>query len=273
MSRAQEIERVIRNRVREILAEGPGDKLAGKIFGTRDARTDLYNAAVDKWSEGEEGSFKFVFTPDGGGVKCSVDVTAQGGADPRAAAELGDLAAAAVKTLTPADWSDVGPSYTYIIPAAVTYKKEETMDLRETWLKNAGLLTEADDPNDPLVKKAKIAAIARGVDYVVGPDTFIFVPGTWKGGDVLILASKNPSIPVAEGGIGTAFKTVADMMAAVRNATKQGAPIPVRVGTPQIVSVMQAGPALLADVDMTGKYAQLPTTIYKNIWVVPLTVG
>lgn len=137
---AKSSQQVIRESVRRILREGVGDGLVKKIFGTKDARTDLYNTTVEKWAEGEVGKFKFVFTPSADKTKIDVSVTAEEGADERAAGELQSSAEEAVKTLTPADWADVGTSFTYIIPAAVSYKQSEEIQMKESWLRHAGLL-------------------------------------------------------------------------------------------------------------------------------------
>lgn len=133
-------QQIIRESVRRILSEGMGDTLSKKIFGTKDARTDLYNTALESWSMNQEGKFKFVFTPSADKSKLSVEVTAEEGADARAAMEMQTSAEEALKSLVPADWADVSPSYTYYLPAGVTYKKDEDMELKETWLRHAGLL-------------------------------------------------------------------------------------------------------------------------------------
>ena len=133
-------QQIIRESVRRILAEGMGDTLSKKLFGTKDARTDLYNNTVEKWSENQEGKFKFVFTPSADKSKLTVEVSAEEGADARAAMEIQSAAEEAVKALVPTDWADVSPSYTYFLPAAVTYKKDEEMNLPESWRRIAGLL-------------------------------------------------------------------------------------------------------------------------------------
>ena len=137
---AKTSQQLIRESVRRILKEAVGEALSKKLFGTKDARTDLYNTTVEKWSDTQEGKFKFVFTPTADKSKIGVVVSAEEGADERAAMELQSAADEAVKTLVPADWVDVGTSYTYIIPAGVSYKKEEEMELKERWLRHAGLL-------------------------------------------------------------------------------------------------------------------------------------
>lgn len=133
-------QQIIRESVRRILSEGVGDTLAKKLFGTKDARTELYNTAAEKWAEGEVGKFKFVFTPSADKAKITVAVSAEEGADERAAGELQSAADEAIKTLVPADWADVSTSWTYFLPASVTYKKDEEMELKESWLRHAGLL-------------------------------------------------------------------------------------------------------------------------------------
>lgn len=137
---AKTSQQLIRESVRRILKEAVGEALSKKLFGTKDARTDLYNTTVEKWSDTQEGKFKFVFTPTADKSKIGVVVSAEEGADERTAMELQSAADEAVKTLVPADWVDVGTSYTYIIPASVSYKKEEEMELKESWLRHAGLL-------------------------------------------------------------------------------------------------------------------------------------
>lgn len=133
-------QQIIRESVRRILAEGMGDTLSKKLFGTKDARTDLYNTTLETWSMNQEGKFKFVFTPSADKSKLTVEVTAEEGADARAAMEIQSAAEEAVKTLVPADWADVTPSYTYFLPASVTYKKDDEVNLPENWKRFASLL-------------------------------------------------------------------------------------------------------------------------------------
>ncbi len=139
MSSRKSVQQVVRESVRRILQEGPGDTLKSKLFGTVDQPTALRTAMTEKWEEGEVGSFKFVFTPSADKTKLTVEVTAEKGADDRAASMLSDEADAAVKALVPADWADVGPSWTFIYPTDTSYRKEETMDLKESWARIAGL--------------------------------------------------------------------------------------------------------------------------------------
>lgn len=131
---------VVRGAVRRILQESLGDVLPNKVFGVEGARTDLYNMTVETWSEGEVGKFKFVFTPNADKTQISVTVTAEAGADDRAASRIQTAAEEAVKRLTPTDWANVGSAYTYIIPGGVSYKQSEEIQMNERWSRLAGLL-------------------------------------------------------------------------------------------------------------------------------------
>lgn len=131
---------VVRGAVQRILQESLGDVLPNKVFGVEGARTDLYNMTVETWSVGEVGKFKFVFTPNVDKTQISVTVTAEAGADDRAAGRIQTAAEEAVKRLTPTDWANVGTSYTYIIPGGVSYKQSEEIQMNERWSRLAGLL-------------------------------------------------------------------------------------------------------------------------------------
>jgi hypothetical protein len=131
---------VVRQTVRRILQEALGDALPNKLFGKEGARTDLYNTTVATWSEGEVGKFKFVFTPNADKTQLSVVVSAEEGADDRAASRIQSAADEAVKMLTPTDWSGIGTSYTYIIPGGVSYKQGEEIQMNESWVRLAGLI-------------------------------------------------------------------------------------------------------------------------------------
>ena len=143
---------IIRESVRRVLREGVGDSLSAALFGTSDKRTALYDTAIEKWGEGEVGAFKFVFTPSTDKKTLGVTVEAVGGADARAADMLSSDADAAVKGLAPTVWADLTGPYTYMLPAGVTYKKEDNVELKERWARIAGLLTEAPDAAVKLVK-------------------------------------------------------------------------------------------------------------------------
>ena len=143
---------IIRESVRRVLREGVGDSLSAALFGTSDKRTALYDTAIEKWGEGEVGAFKFVFTPSADKKTLGVTVEAVGGADARAADMLSSDADAAVKGLAPTVWADLTGPYTYMLPAGVTYKKEDNVELKERWARIAGLLTEAPDAAVKLVK-------------------------------------------------------------------------------------------------------------------------
>ena len=139
MSSRKSTQQIIRESVRRILREGPGDTLKSKLFGTVENPTALRTSMTEKWAEGETGSFKFVFTPSSDKTKLTVAVSAEGGADARMASDLESDADAAIKALVPADWADVGPSYTFTYPTSQTYKQGEEMELKETWARLAGL--------------------------------------------------------------------------------------------------------------------------------------
>ena len=143
---------IIRESVRRVLREGVGDNLSAALFGTSAKRTALYDTAIEKWGEGEVGAFKFVFTPSADKKTLGVTVEAVGGADARAADMLSSDADAAVKGLAPTVWADLTGPYTYMLPAGVTYKKEDNVELKERWARIAGLLTEAPDAAVKLVK-------------------------------------------------------------------------------------------------------------------------
>ena len=143
---------IIRESVRRVLREGVGDSLSAALFGTSDKRTALYDTAIEKWGEGEVGAFKFVFTPSADKKTLGVTVEAVGGADARAADMLSSDADAAVKGLATTVWADLTGPYTYMLPAGVTYKKEDNVELKERWARIAGLLTEAPDAAVKLVK-------------------------------------------------------------------------------------------------------------------------
>lgn len=131
---------VVRQTVRRILQESLGDVLPNKVFGKEGAWSDLYNTTVATWSEGEVGKFKFVFTPNTDKTQMSVVVSAEEGADDRAASRIQSAADEAVKMLTPTDWSGIDTSYTYIIPGGVSYKQGEEIQMNERWSRLAGLL-------------------------------------------------------------------------------------------------------------------------------------
>jgi len=143
---------IIRESVRRVLREGVGDNLSAALFGTSAKRTALYDTAIEKWGEGEVGAFKFVFTPSADKKTLGVTVEAVDGADARAADMLSSDADAAVKGLAPTVWADLTGPYTYMLPAGVTYKKEDNVELKERWARIAGLLTEAPDAAVKLVK-------------------------------------------------------------------------------------------------------------------------
>jgi hypothetical protein len=143
---------IIRESVRRVLREGVGDSLSAALFGTAAKRTALYDTAIEKWGEGEVGAFKFVFTPSADKKTLGVSVEAVDGADARAADMLSSDADAAVKGLAPTVWADLTGPYTYMLPAGVTYKKEDNVELKERWARIAGLLTEAPDAAVKLVK-------------------------------------------------------------------------------------------------------------------------
>jgi hypothetical protein len=143
---------IIRESVRRVLREGVGDSLSAALFGTAAKRTALYDTAIEKWGEGEVGAFKFVFTPSADKKTLGVTVEAVDGADARAADMLSSDADAAVKGLAPTVWADLTGPYTYMLPAGVTYKKEDNVELKERWARIAGLLKEAPDAAVKLVK-------------------------------------------------------------------------------------------------------------------------
>jgi hypothetical protein len=143
---------IIRESVRRVLREGVGDNLSAALFGTAAKRTALYDTAIEKWGEGEVGAFKFVFTPSADKKTLGVTVEAVDGADARAADMLSSDADAAVKGLAPTVWADLTGPYTYMLPAGVTYKKEDNVELKERWARIAGLLKEAPDAAVKLVK-------------------------------------------------------------------------------------------------------------------------
>ena len=143
---------IIRESVRRVLRESVGDSLSAALFGTAAKRTALYDTAIEKWGEGEVGAFKFVFTPSADKKTLGVTVEAVDGADARAADMLSSDADAAVKGLAPTVWADLTGPYTYMLPAGVTYKKEDNVELKERWARIAGLLKEAPDAAVKLVK-------------------------------------------------------------------------------------------------------------------------
>jgi hypothetical protein len=143
---------IIRESVRRVLREGVGDNLSAALFGTAAKRTALYDTAIEKWGEGEVGAFKFVFTPSADKKTLGVTVEAVDGADARAADMLSSDADVAVKGLAPTVWADLTGPYTYMLPAGVTYKKEDNVELKERWARIAGLLKEAPDAAVKLVK-------------------------------------------------------------------------------------------------------------------------
>ena len=272
-------QQLIRESVRRILREGMGDTLKSKLFGTVDQPTALRTAMTEKWAEGEVGSFKFVFTPSADKTKLTVAVTAEGGADDRAASMLSDEADAAVKALVPADWADVGPSWTFVYPTGTSYRKEETMDLKESWARIAGILTEAPVPAAPAApktppeKQSVIRKIASKI--VTDPNAlrgnFIFTSAAYKGGDALILASTQPSVGVVGGWSGGAFANKDQMLAAVKTAA---APFGAKVGTPEIYDVeanLKNPYDLRADMNGDGTYETLDFRIYKRVWLIPVS--
>jgi hypothetical protein len=149
---AKSAQQIIRESVRRVLREGVGDNLSAALFGTSAKRTALYDTAIEKWGEGEVGAFKFVFTPSADKKTLGVTVEAVDGADARAADMLSSDADAAVKGLAPTVWADLTGPYTYMLPAGVTYKKEDNVELKERWARIAGLLKEAPDAAVKLVK-------------------------------------------------------------------------------------------------------------------------
>ena len=104
-----------------------------KLFGKDEAsRTDLYNSIIEVWSNTAEGNFKIVFTPSSDKKTISAEVSAESGADARSASEVQSLVDEAISNLKPEDWADMGVSFTYSIPAGVSYKDKEEMEINES---------------------------------------------------------------------------------------------------------------------------------------------
>jgi hypothetical protein len=139
MSSRKSAQQRIRESVRRILREGMGDTLKAKLFGTTENPTALRTTVHDTWSRSEEGEFKFVFTPSADKSKLNFVVTAEKGADARMVSDIESAVETAIKGLVPADWADVETSWPYTYPGSVEYKKDEEMELKESWARLAGL--------------------------------------------------------------------------------------------------------------------------------------
>lgn len=139
MSTHKSAQQLVRESVRRILREGVGDKLKSKLFGTSESPTTLRSTVDDNWSGG---SYKFVFTPSADKTKLTAAVTAENGADERYVSTIEDAANEAIKSAVPADWADIGPSWTFTYPMGEDTSKstEINMDVqKESWARLAGL--------------------------------------------------------------------------------------------------------------------------------------
>lgn len=115
-----------RIRSRRILTEELAtSSISTKIFGTANSRTNLYNTVLEKWSENETGSFKFIFTPSADKTSLDVAVSAEDGADARAASQIQSETESAVANLKSTDMSGLTGDFVYMLPSSVTYSKEE----------------------------------------------------------------------------------------------------------------------------------------------------
>jgi hypothetical protein len=133
------------------------------------------------------------------------------------------------------------------------------------------LLSEAPVPTTPAEKVAVINAIAQKI--TAQPDaqraSFVFTHGGLKGEDYIVLASKNPSIPIVGTGRESGFKTEADMIAAIKAAA---AGTPAKVGAGSIFNVEDPvnGRNLRADMDGNGAYETLNPRIFRMVRLVKI---
>lgn len=134
------------------------------------------------------------------------------------------------------------------------------------------LISEAPVPTTPPEKAAIINTIAQKISTQPGASRYLFVftHGGLKGEDYIVLASKNPSIPIVGTGNGSGFKTEADMITAIKTAA---AGTPAKVGAASIFNVEDPvnGRNLRADMDGDGAYETLNSRIFKMVRLVKIT--